>query len=147
MLTACQNNPYNATQLQTHFTLVTCRRFWIETARNGIHQGYLYACKRILCINSDCLFLKTILLCDQKMLDYWTSRVDKSSLESSTFHWRVRLVLSIQCVQVLRKNVTRNNSTLTQERTRHKRYEIMVWGAISIGGRRSCISSKIALLP
>ncbi|GFW37831.1 transposable element Tcb2 transposase [Trichonephila clavipes] len=49
-LTARRNRTENATQLQRQLLLATGRRVSSQTVRNRLHEGWLYARRRMVCI-------------------------------------------------------------------------------------------------
>ncbi|GFY33897.1 HTH_Tnp_Tc3_2 domain-containing protein [Trichonephila clavipes] len=50
VLTARRNRIENATQLQRQLLLATGRRVSSQTVRNRLHEGWLYARRRMVCI-------------------------------------------------------------------------------------------------
>ncbi|GFX06804.1 transposable element Tcb2 transposase [Trichonephila clavipes] len=130
-LTARRNRTENATQLQRQLLLATGRRVSNQTARNRLHEGWLYARRPMVCI--------PLTPHDRAARRRWAAEhrdweqhdwsqvlfTDESqfSLESDT-----RRVL------VWRDRGTRNNPAFVRERSQYRRAGWMVWGGISIGG-------------
>ncbi|GFT26201.1 transposable element Tcb2 transposase [Trichonephila clavipes] len=131
-LTARRNRTENATQLQRQLLLATGRRVSSQTVRNRLHEGWLYASRRMVCIPLTPRHRAARRRWAAEHRDWeqnnWSQVLftDESrfSLECDTRH-----------VLVWRDRGTRNNAAFVREKSQYRRAGWMVWGGISIGGR------------
>ncbi|GFU52654.1 transposable element Tcb2 transposase [Trichonephila clavipes] len=131
-LTARRNRTENAAQLQRQLLLATGRRVSSQTVRNRLHEGWLYARRRMVCIPLTPRHRAARRRWAAEHRDWeqndWSQVLftDESrfSLECDTRH-----------VLVWRDRGTRNNAAFVRERSQYRRAGWMVWGGISIGGR------------
>ncbi|GFW51015.1 transposable element Tcb2 transposase [Trichonephila clavipes] len=132
VLTARRNRTENATQLQRQLLLATGRRVSSQTVRNRLHEGWLYARRRMVCIPLTPRHCAARRRWAAEHRDWeqndWSQVLftDESrfSLECDTRH-----------VLVWRDRGTRNNAAFVRERSQYRRAGWIVWGGISIGGR------------
>ncbi|GFU82792.1 transposable element Tcb2 transposase [Trichonephila clavipes] len=131
-LTARRNRTENATQLQRQLLLATGRRVSSQTVRNRLHEGWLYARRRMVCI--------PLTPRHRAARRRWAAEHrDWEQNDWSQVLFTDESRFSLECdsrhVLVWRDRGTRNNAAFVRERSQYRRAGWMVWGGISIGGR------------
>ncbi|GFX88730.1 transposable element Tcb2 transposase [Trichonephila clavipes] len=131
-LTARRNRTENATQLQRQLLLATGRRVSSQTVRNRLHEGWLYARRRMVCIP---LTPRHRAARRRWAAEHRDWEQNDWSQVLFTDESRFSLVCDTRHVLVWRDRGTRNNAAFVRERSQYRRAGWMVWGGISIGGR------------
>ncbi|GFW08478.1 transposable element Tcb2 transposase [Trichonephila clavipes] len=131
-LTARRNRTENAKQLQRQLLLATGRRVSSQTVRNRLHEGGLYARRRMVCIplTPRRRAARRRWAAEHR---YWEQHDWSQVL--FTDESRFSLECDTRRVLVWRARGTRNNPAFVRERSQYRRAGWMVWGEISIGGR------------